>query len=129
MWRFLRPRVNIYQEPKEDAGRYIPDNGYPKNRADQGVPLLNTVLTGPRPCSEFPSGNRMGCNLPMRQLRCWNEQDRPIVSSALGKALRSRRKTMLKIRKHLDSGCATCIPARAFLLSGILRMQAFQQDQ
>ena len=37
--------VNIYQELKEDVGCYIPDNGYLKKWADQGVLLLNTVLT------------------------------------------------------------------------------------
>ena len=37
--------VNIYQELHDDLGCYIPDNGYLKKWADQGVMLLNTVLT------------------------------------------------------------------------------------
>ena len=37
--------VNIYQELREDCGCYIPNNGYLKKWADQGVLLLNTVLT------------------------------------------------------------------------------------
>ena len=37
--------VNIYQELHEDCGCYIPNNGYLKKWADQGVLLLNTVLT------------------------------------------------------------------------------------
>mgnify|MGYP002516400822 CR=1 FL=1 len=36
---------NIYQELKEDLGCYIPNNGYLKKWADQGVLMLNTVLT------------------------------------------------------------------------------------
>ncbi len=37
--------VNIYKELHEDCGCYIPNNGYLKKWADQGVLLLNTVLT------------------------------------------------------------------------------------
>ena len=37
--------VNIYKELHEDCGCYIPNNGYLKKWADQGVMLLNTVLT------------------------------------------------------------------------------------
>ena len=37
--------VNIYTELHEDLGCYIPNNGYLKKWADQGVLLLNTVLT------------------------------------------------------------------------------------
>ena len=36
---------NIYKELHSDLGCYIPDNGYLKKWADQGVLLLNTVLT------------------------------------------------------------------------------------
>jgi uracil-DNA glycosylase len=37
--------VNIYKELNTDLGCYIPNNGYLKKWADQGVLLLNTVLT------------------------------------------------------------------------------------
>lgn len=36
---------NIYKELNEDIGCYIPNNGYLKRWTDQGVLLLNTVLT------------------------------------------------------------------------------------
>ncbi|QGU96635.1 uracil-DNA glycosylase [Clostridium bovifaecis] len=36
---------NIYKELNDDLGCYIPNNGYLKKWADQGVMLLNTVLT------------------------------------------------------------------------------------
>ena len=36
---------NIYKELNTDLGCYIPNNGYLKKWADQGVLLLNTVLT------------------------------------------------------------------------------------
>lgn len=37
--------VNIYKELNQDLGCKIPNNGYLKKWADQGVLLLNTVLT------------------------------------------------------------------------------------
>ncbi|MCB2291884.1 uracil-DNA glycosylase [Clostridium sp. CS001] len=37
--------LNIYKELHNDLGCYIPNNGYLKKWADQGVLLLNTVLT------------------------------------------------------------------------------------
>ena len=37
--------VNIYKELHDDIGCYIPNNGYLMKWADQGVMLLNTVLT------------------------------------------------------------------------------------
>ena len=37
--------VNIYKELHDDLGCYIPNNGYLVKWADQGVMLLNTVLT------------------------------------------------------------------------------------
>jgi uracil-DNA glycosylase len=37
--------LNIYKELHNDLGCYIPNNGYLKKWADQGVLMLNTVLT------------------------------------------------------------------------------------
>lgn len=37
--------MNIYKELKDDLGCFIPNNGYLKKWADQGVLLLNTILT------------------------------------------------------------------------------------
>jgi len=37
--------MNIYKELKDDVNCYIPNNGYLKKWADQGVLLLNTALT------------------------------------------------------------------------------------
>jgi len=37
--------MNIYKELNNDLGCYVPNNGYLKKWADQGVMLLNTVLT------------------------------------------------------------------------------------
>ena len=50
--------VNIYQELHDDLGCYVPNNGYLKKWADQGVMLLNTVLTV-RATGQFSSRNRL----------------------------------------------------------------------
>ena len=44
--RVIPPSLkNIYRELQEELGCYIPNNGYLKKWAEQGVLLLNTVLT------------------------------------------------------------------------------------
>lgn len=56
--------VNIYQELHDDLGCYIPDNGCLTKWAEQGVLLLNTVLTV-RAHSAFPIGTWAGKSLRM----------------------------------------------------------------
>ena len=56
---------NIYRELHDELGCYIPNNGYLKKWAEQGVLLLNTVLTV-RAHVLFPTGIRAGSSLPMR---------------------------------------------------------------
>ena len=70
---------NIYKELHEDCGCYIPNNGYLKKWADQGVLLLNTVLTVR--CNQVPIRIReeVGKILQMQLFRAVNAQDRPIV--------------------------------------------------
>ena len=69
--------VNIYQELHDDLGCYIPNNGYLKKWADQGVLLLNAVLT-------VPYGNANG-----HQGKGWE-----IVTDAAIKALSDRGKVV-----------------------------------
>ena len=51
---------NIYQELHDDLGCYIPNNGYLKKWADQGVLLLKHRAYGARPSGKFPSGKGLG---------------------------------------------------------------------
>ena len=69
---------NIYKELKEDLGCQIPNNGYLKKWADQGVLLLNTVLTvrAHQPNSHQGRGWEKFTNAVIQAV---NEQDRPIV--------------------------------------------------
>lgn len=69
---------NIYKELQEDLGCYIPNHGYLKKWADQGVLLLNTVLTVR--AHEANSHRNIGWEqFTDAAIRVLNEQDRPIV--------------------------------------------------
>ena len=88
--------VNIYKELNEDLGCYIPNNGYLKKWADQGVMMLNTILTvqAHRANSHRGIGWEEFTDAAIRVL---NQQDRPIVFM-LGDVQHRVRKHYLIIR-------------------------------
>lgn len=91
--------VNIYQELREDCGCYIPNNGYLKKWADQGVMLLNTVLTVQAHAAN--SHRNIGWEeFTDAAIRALNEQDRPIVFILWGRPAQSK-KAMLNNPQHL----------------------------
>ncbi len=70
--------VNIYKELHDDIGFNIPNHGYLKKWADQGVLMLNTVLTVR--AHEANSHQGIGWEkFTDAAIRILNEQDRPIV--------------------------------------------------
>ena len=91
--------VNIYKELQDDLGCYIPNNGYLKKWADQGVLLLNTVLT----VRAHQAGSHQGKGWEQFTdaiIQAVNEQDRPIVYLLWGKPAQSKI-SMLTNPKHL----------------------------
>ena len=91
--------VNIYQELHDDLGCRIPDNGYLKKWADQGVLLLNTVLTVR--AHQANSHRGMGWEqFTDAAIRVLNEQDRPIVFILWGSPAQKKAQ-MLNNPKHL----------------------------
>lgn len=91
--------VNIYKELHEDCGCYIPNNGYLKKWADQGVLLLNTVLTV-RAHAAHSHKNIGWEEFTDAAIRVLNEQDRPMVFILWGKPAQMKR-AMLNNPKHL----------------------------
>ena len=91
--------VNIYKELNEDLGCYIPNNGYLKKWADQGVMMLNTVLTvqAHRANSHRGIGWEEFTDAAIRVL---NQQDRPIVFMLWGRPAQSK-KALLDNPNHL----------------------------
>lgn len=70
--------VNIYKELHDDIGCDIPSNGYLKKWADQGVLMLNAVLT----VRAHQANSHQGIGWEQftdAAIRILNEQDRPIV--------------------------------------------------
>lgn len=91
--------VNIYQELRDDLGCYIPNNGYLKKWADQGVMLLNTVLTVR--AHQANSHRGLGWEeFTDAAIRILNEQDRPMVFILWGRPAQMKRQ-MLHNPKHL----------------------------
>ena len=90
---------NIYNELKDDCGCYIPDNGYLKKWADQGVLLLNTVLTVRAHQANSHQGKGWE-NFTDAVIEAVNAQDRPIVYFLWGRPAQMKEK-MLTNPKHL----------------------------
>ena len=90
---------NIYKELHDDLGCYIPNNGYLKKWADQGVMLLNTVLTvrAHQANSHHDIGWEQFTDAAIRIL---NDQDRPMVFILWGRPAQSK-KPMLTNPKHM----------------------------
>lgn len=91
--------VNIYQELHDDLGCEIPNNGYLKKWAEQGVLLLNTVLTV-RAHEAFSHRNVGWEKFTDAAIEVLNKEDRPIVFILWGKPAQMK-KSMLTNKKHL----------------------------
>lgn len=90
---------NIYQELHEDCGCTIPEHGYLIKWAEQGVLLLNTVLTVR--AHEANSHQGMGWEeFTDAAIRAVNAQDRGIVYLLWGRPAQSKMK-MITNPKHL----------------------------
>ena len=90
---------NIYKELHDDLGCYIPNNGYLKKWADQGVLLLNTVLTVRAHQANSHQGHGWE-QFTDAVIRCVNELDRPVVYFLWGRPAQMK-KSMLTNKKHL----------------------------
>ena len=91
--------VNIYQELHDDLGCYIPNNGYLVKWAEQGVLLLNTVLT----VRAHQANSHRGIGweeFTDAVIEAVNKQDRPIVFLLWGRPAQMK-KSMLNNPKHL----------------------------
>lgn len=90
---------NIYKELQEDLGCSIPDNGYLVKWAQQGVLMLNTVLTVRAHQANSHQG-RGWEQFTDAIIHAVNDQDRPIVYMLWGRPAQSKI-PMLTNPKHL----------------------------
>ena len=84
---------------QSDCGCYIPNNGYLKKWADQGVLLLNTVLTV-RAHQANSHQNKGWEQFTDAVIRAVNEIDRPIVYFLWGRPAQNKI-SMLNNPQHL----------------------------
>ena len=90
--------VNIYRELQSDLGCRIPNNGYLKKWADQGVLLLNTVLT----VREHQANSHHGQGWEIftdRIIELLNEREKPMAFILWGTPAR-RKKAMITNPRH-----------------------------
>lgn len=91
--------VNIYQELHDDLGCFIPDNGYLKKWAEQGVLLLNTVLT----VRAHNANSHRGIGWEQftdAAIKAVNDLNRPVVFMLWGRPAQSK-KALLNNPAHL----------------------------
>ncbi len=91
--------VNIYKELEDDLGCYVPNNGYLVKWANQGVLMLNTVLT----VRAHQANSHRGIGWEQftdAAIRILAKQDRPMVYILWGKPAQMK-KSMLYNPKHL----------------------------
>lgn len=91
--------VNIYQELKEDLGCYIPNHGHLVKWAENGVLLLNTVLT----VRAHQANSHQGIGWEQftdAVIQAVNAENRPIVFLLWGRPAQAKKK-MLTNPNHL----------------------------
>lgn len=91
--------VNIYKELHTDLNCYIPNNGYLKKWADQGVLLLNTVLTV-RAGEANSHKNKGWEQFTTQVIKVLNEKETPVVFILWGNNAISKE-SLITNPKHL----------------------------
>ncbi|MCR4678521.1 MAG: uracil-DNA glycosylase [Lachnospiraceae bacterium] len=90
---------NMYKELNTELGCYIPNNGYLIKWADQGVLLLNAVLTVRSGAANSHKGKGWE-QFTDAVIRAVNAQDRPVVYLLWGSNARAK-KALINNPKHL----------------------------
>lgn len=92
--------VNIYKELQSDLGCTIPNHGYLKAWADQGVLLLNTSLTVV--AGQANSHQKIGWEkFTDRVIEVLNEREEPVIFILWGNNARSKKKLITNDRHYI----------------------------
>lgn len=103
---------NIYKELASDLGCYIPKTGYLKKWADQGVLMLNAVLTVR--AGQANSHKGMGWEVfTDRVIELLNEREKPVVFLLWGRNARNK-KALITNPNHLVLEAAHPSPLSAY---------------
>lgn len=90
--------MNIFKELRDDLGCFIPDNGCLKPWADQGVLLLNAVLTVRAHAANSHRGHGWEI-FTDKIIRLLNDHERPLAFILWGRPARSK-KSMITNPRH-----------------------------
>ncbi|MCI9320820.1 MAG: uracil-DNA glycosylase [Lachnospiraceae bacterium] len=115
--------VNIYKELHDDLGCEIPNNGYLVKWAEQGVLMLNTVLTVRAHMANSHKGKGWE-KFTDAAITALNKQDRPIVFILWGRPAQMKEK-MLNNPNHLILKAPHPSPLSAF--NGFFGSKPFSQ--
>jgi len=103
---------NIYKELNADLGCYIPNTGYLKKWADQGVLMLNAVLTVR--AGQANSHKGMGWEIfTDRVIELLNQREKPVVFLLWGRNARNK-KALITNPNHLVLEAAHPSPLSAY---------------
>lgn len=91
--------MNMYKEINNEYGYNIPNNGYLVKWAEEGVLLLNNVLTVREHCADSHKGKGWE-TFTDAIVRAVNEQDRPVVYFLWGSNARTK-KSLITNPKHM----------------------------
>ena len=89
--------LNIFKELRDDLGCFMPNNGCLKPWADQGVLLLNAVLTVRAHAANSHRGHGWEI-FTDKIIRLLNEHERPIAFILWGRPARSKRSMITHLR-------------------------------
>ena len=103
---------NIYKELKSDLGIDTPDHGYLQSWADQGVLLLNTVLTVRAGAAASHRGKGWEI-LTDRIIELLNQREKPMVFMLWGRPAREK-KSLITNKNHLILEAAHPSPLSAY---------------
>ena len=104
--------LNIYKELRDDVGCYIPNNGYLKKWSDQGILLLNAVLTVR--ASEANSHRNIGWEIFTDYvINLLNKREKPVIFILWGANARAKKK-MITNKNHYIIESAHPSPLSAY---------------
>ncbi|MCU5378048.1 uracil-DNA glycosylase [Bacillus cereus] len=92
--------LNMYKELRDEYGYEIPNNGYLVKWAEQGVLLLNTVLTVRQ--GEANSHKGQGWeHFTDRVIELLNEREKPIIFILWGRHAQAKKKLITNTKHHI----------------------------
>ncbi|PFJ15063.1 uracil-DNA glycosylase [Bacillus cereus] len=92
--------LNMYKELRDEYGYEIPNNGYLVKWAEQGVLLLNTVLTVRQGEANSHKGKGWE-HFTDRVIELLNEREKPVIFILWGRHAQAKKKLITNMNHHI----------------------------